>query len=80
MEAAHVDYAAKGTSEAKGIGTKVADKWAIPLSSACHRLQHAKGWPWFDNNILKRHGAGMTMAESYWHAWPGRKAWEDRQG
>lgn len=73
MVAAHVDYAAKGTPDAKGTGTKVADRWCIPLSDACHRLQHAKGWPWFDKNILGQAGAGELMAAAYWQRWPGDK-------
>ncbi len=73
MVAAHVDYAAKGTREAKGTATKVADRWAIPLSWNCHLLQHNKGWPWFDFNILNMGGAGATMAEAYWRAWKGDK-------
>lgn len=73
MQAAHVDYAAKGTRDAKGTATKVADRWAIPLSELCHQLQHIKGWPWFDLNILGVAGAGGAMAESYWRAWNGDK-------
>lgn len=71
--AAHVDYAAKGTREAKGTGTKVADRWAIPLSYMCHDLQHDRGWPWFDKNILGAPGAGENMASAYWSAWKGDK-------
>jgi hypothetical protein len=73
MVAAHVDYAAKGTVEAKGAGTKVADRWAIPLSWLCHTLQHEKGWPWFDANILGGAQAGEKMAAAYWQAWKGDK-------
>ncbi len=73
MVAAHVDYAAKGTTEAKGTGTKVADRWAIPLSWYCHQLQHDKGWPWFDKHILGAAGAGEAMAAAYWRDWKGDK-------
>lgn len=73
MQAAHVDYAAKGTAEAKGTGTKVADRWAIPLSARCHALQHTKGWPWFDVHVLGKAGAGEEMAASYWRLWKGDK-------
>jgi hypothetical protein len=73
MVAAHVDYAAKGTEEAKGTGSKVADRWAIPLSWLCHTLQHDKGWPWFDITILGRAGAGEIMAAEYWRLWKGDK-------
>lgn len=73
MQSAHVDYAAKGTPEAKGMGTKVADKWQIPLSLLCHKLQHDKGWPWFDKNILGGPKAGEQMAAEYWRLWKGDK-------
>lgn len=73
MEAAHVDYAAKGTVEAKGMGSKVADRWQIPLSHNCHRLQHTKGWPWFDKHILGGIGRGEMMAAEYWRLWKGDK-------
>lgn len=71
IEAAHVDYAG-----GKGMGTKVADRFAIPLCSHHHRLQHNNGWPWFDITILKMAGAGESAASQYWRAWPGRIAWE----
>lgn len=77
--AAHVDYAGKGTPDAKGTGSKAADRWCIPLSDGCHRLQHDRGWPWFDVTILKMAGAGAMMAADYWYIWPGRKAWEAKQ-
>lgn len=73
IQAAHVDYAAKGTPEAKGTGTKVADRWQIPLSMRCHRMQHDKGWPWFDRNVLGSEGAGERLAAAYWKAWKGDK-------
>lgn len=77
--AAHVDYAGKGTPDAKGTSSKVADKWNIPLSVKCHALQHSMGWPWFDQHILGRPGAGADMASGYWFIWPGRRAWEAKQ-
>jgi hypothetical protein len=73
MHAAHVDYAAKGTPEAKGMASKVGDRWAIPLSADCHHLQHAKGWPWFDTRILGGTGRGEMMAAEYWRLWKGDK-------
>lgn len=76
MEAAHVDYAGKGTPDAKGMGTKAADRFNIPLSHNCHGLQHQKGWPWFDKHILGGAGAGEKMAGEYWRAWPGRIQYE----
>jgi len=71
IQAAHVDYAAKGTREAKGTATKVADRWAIPLSMKCHALQHIMGWPWFDLHVLGKANAGEMMAAEYWRLWPG---------
>jgi len=71
IRSAHVDYAGD-----KGIGTKVADSNCIPLSDNCHRLQHDKGWRWFDERILGGPGRGLMMAQEYWRAWPGRAAWE----
>lgn len=76
MRSAHVDYAGKGTPDAKGAGSKVADRWCIPLTDNCHRLQHGKGWPWFDARMLGGPGRGAMLAAAYWSAWPGRKAWE----
>lgn len=80
IQAAHVDYAGKGTRDAKGTGTKVADRWSIPLSASCHMLQHNRGWPWFDITILGLAGAGEKLAAEYWNAWPGRRAWEAKNG
>jgi hypothetical protein len=77
MVAAHVDHAAKGTPDAKGAATKVADRWCIPLSDGCHKLQHNKGWPWFEKEVLR--GSAEAIAAALWQAWPGRRAWESRQ-
>lgn len=73
MQACHVDYAAKGTPDAKGMSSKVADRWQIPMSAKCHDLQHRKGWPWFDLHILGGHGRGELMAAEYWRLWKGDK-------
>lgn len=80
--AAHVDYAAKGTVEAKGMSTKVGDRWQIPLSNLCHQLQHDQGWPWFDKEILGQAGAGEKMAALYFNEWlrtPMGTAWLRKQ-
>ena len=61
MVAAHVDHAG-----GKGTGTKVADRHCIPLTVACHDLQHAKGW----------RGDAVKLAAEYWNAWPARGQWE----
>lgn len=68
MEAAHVDHAG-----GKGMATKVADQHAIPLCSGHHRLQHSIGWKSFEGRYM--FGA-VSIASDYWHAWPGRIAWE----
>lgn len=78
MRSAHVDYAAKGTPDAKGTASKVADRWCIPLSDLCHLLQHQKGWPWFDANILP--AKAELLAAEYWVRWPGRAKWERENG
>jgi hypothetical protein len=71
IEAAHVDYAG-----GKGIGTKVADRHAIPLCSLHHRLQHDKGWGTFEAKYLGISGFACVAASAFWKAWPGRWAWE----
>lgn len=72
IEAAHIDYA-----PGKGVGTKPADRYAVPLCAAHHGEQHQAGIRTFE----KRHGINMLSAsEAYWQAWPGRHAWENRDG
>lgn len=70
MVAAHVDHAG-----GKGMQTKVADRHCIPLTDRCHMLQHNKGWPWFEREVLR--GSAVTLAAEYWKAWPGRTKWEN---
>lgn len=70
MEAAHVDHAG-----GKGMGTKVADRHAIPLCAGHHRSQHAKGWRPFEDAF---EFDAVKVAAKYWQAWPGRVAWESR--
>ena len=70
MVAAHVDHAG-----GKGVGTKVADRFCIPLSDCCHRLQHWIGWPAFERDYIVGKDA-VKMAEAYWQAWPSRHLWE----
>jgi hypothetical protein len=74
IQAAHVPH--KGS---KGIGTKVADRYCIPLSEGCHlHTQHRIGWPEFARKYL--HGQDPeSLAGDYWHLWPGRIAWERKQ-
>lgn len=77
IRSAHVDYAGKGTRDAKGTGTKASDRYCIPLSDLCHKLQHDKGWPWFEKNILGRRGEDIS--NDLWRDWPERRAWERKQ-
>jgi hypothetical protein len=72
IEAAHVDHAG-----GKGMGTKVADKFAIPLCSAHHAEQHMAGRKTFE----ARHRINMLgAAQVYWSKWPGRYKWEAENG
>jgi hypothetical protein len=74
MEAAHVDYAGD-----KGMGTKVSDRFAIPLCSAHHHYQHSIGWASFEAECLTGgHGSALRAANEFWRRWPGRAAWEKR--
>ena len=73
-QAAHVDYAG-----GKGVGTKVADRWAVPLCAFHHAIQHREGWHSFDAKYLDGENAGLAAANQFWRAWPGRIAWEAKQ-
>lgn len=70
MLSAHVDHAGS-----KGMSTKVADSNCIPLTKACHDLQHLIGWRTFEAAYLPG-GNAVALSDEYWRAWPGRKAWE----
>lgn len=72
IEAAHVDYAGD-----KGMGTKVSDRFSIPLCSEHHRLQHAWGWDSWEGNFKFD---ALMAADAYWREWPGRRAWEQANG
>jgi hypothetical protein len=74
IEAAHVDHAG-----GKGIGSKVADRFCLPLSEACHRLQHTIGWKSFEAKFLPGKDA-VLLTLRYWAAWPGKHAWEAKNG
>jgi hypothetical protein len=83
VEAAHVDYAAKHSSEAKGMSSKTADRWALPLCQRHHDEQGGKvgafksrgGWPTFE---LKYGIKADELAKEYWLLWPGRRRWEEQ--
>jgi hypothetical protein len=70
IQAAHTPHKAS-----KGMGTRCADRYQIPLSAGCHlHTQHRKGWQTFAERFLGRDP--NELAEDYWRAWPGRIAWE----
>lgn len=72
--AAHVDHAGKGTRDAKGAQTKVADAHCVPLCDRCHKHQHNIGWLTFER--LLPLGDAPMLAAAFWEKWPGRGDWE----
>lgn len=74
IEAMHLDFAG-----GKGVGTKVADRFAVPSCSGHHRDQHNKGWATFLARVGMTKERLLTAAAVYWSAWPGRRAWESKQ-
>jgi len=64
MEAAHTP-----DPGSKGMGTKAADKNAIPLCHHHHLMHTAKGW----SAIGLTRDTAMTAADAYWKAWKGDK-------
>lgn len=71
IEAMHLDFAG-----GKGVGTKVADRYALPACSAHHRQQHLIGWPAFISVKETTKEQLLIAAARLWNAWPGRIAWE----
>jgi hypothetical protein len=69
MVAAHVDHAG-----GKGMGTKVADRHAIPLCDWHHHDQHVRGWRTFEVKLPGNDA--VKLAEAYWRSWPGLAAWK----
>ena len=75
IQSAHVDHAGKGTPDAKGLSSKVADRFCVPLSLGCHQHQtDVIGWSEFEMTLPG--GDAEKLARDYWEAWPGRAAWE----
>ncbi|MDQ2762171.1 MAG: hypothetical protein M3Y22_01330 [Pseudomonadota bacterium] len=66
---AHVDHAG-----GKGIATKVADRFCVPLCDECHKRQHSIGWMTFEKTLPLVDA--VALAGVYWTEWPGRVAWE----
>jgi hypothetical protein len=71
MEAMHLDFAG-----GKGMGTKVADRFAVPSCSRHHGLQHRWGWNTFLKWVARSKEDLLVATNTYWRAWPGRIAWE----
>lgn len=74
IEAAHLDFAG-----GKGTGTKVADRYAVPMCSHHHGLQHRKGWRTFMALMQVSTADLMLAAARFWNSWPGRANWERKQ-
>ena len=64
IEAAHTPDPAS-----KGMGTKAADRHAIPLCQGHHKLHTDKGW----SAIGLTRDTAMNAAAAYWRAWKGDK-------
>ena len=77
-EAAHVDMAGRGTPDAKGMGSKVADRHSLPLSRGCHAGQHRVGWLTFERTLPM--SSAVALSFMFWEEWPGRPAWERENG
>ena len=75
IEPAHVDYAG-----GKGMGTKVADSFTVPLCSRHHREQHQEGWSTFERHYFGKEGYALKASEELWRAWPSRGRWEAKNG
>lgn len=76
IEAAHVDYAG-----GKGFGTKVADRFAIPLCNAHHAEQRGETGPFRARGdwttFEAKYGLNaLRVANELWRRWPGRARWE----
>jgi hypothetical protein len=69
--AAHVDYAG-----GKGMGTKVADRYAVPMCWRHHAEQHNEGWASFERHHKI---TALSLSSVYWSMWPGRVAWEAKR-
>lgn len=74
IEAAHLDFAG-----GKGMGSKVADRFCLPMCAKHHRRQHEMGWKSFMAAMGAREVVLLDAAASYWRSWPGRIAWERKQ-
>lgn len=71
IRACHVDYAG-----GKGVATKVADRFSVPMCDGHHDEQH-KGWQTFER---KHDLDALDASIKFWFAWPGRRDWERKNG
>lgn len=74
IQAAHLDFAG-----GKGMGTKVADRFTVPMCAAHHAQQHAWGWGTFRRKMEVSEDDLLNAAAFLWSRWPGRIAWERKQ-
>lgn len=68
MEAAHTP-----DPGSKGIGTKAADRNAVPACNRHHRLHTDKGWSAL--GLTKE--TANALGREYYRAWPARRQWEN---
>jgi len=68
VRACHVDHAGD-----KGMGTKVSDRFSLPMCDGHHEEQHRIGWQSFEK---KHNFTAVAATYPYWRAWPGHVAWE----
>jgi hypothetical protein len=71
IEAMHLDFAG-----GKGVGTKVADQYAVSSCAKHHALQHSLGWDTFCKRTGIYKDSLLVAANHFWRTWPGRAAWE----
>lgn len=72
---AHLDWAG-----GKGMGSKVADRYAVPMCCFGHHArQHSIGWDSFMAEMGVTREMLMLAAARLWFAWPSRGAWERKQ-
>lgn len=62
----------------KGMGTKVSDRWSLPMCDEHHRIQtDVLGWPKFQT---KYGFVAAKVCATFWQDWHGRAAWERDHG
>lgn len=72
---AHLDWAG-----GKGMGSKVADRYCVPMCGLGHHArQHSIGWDSFMAEMGVTREQLLLGSAKFWNAWPGRAAWERKQ-